>query len=71
MAALAGVVVNDVENHLDAGLVQPRDHRLELDHRVAKGIAGLGREEAQRVVTPVVAQAFRDQMAVIDRGVDG
>ena len=30
MVALGGVVVDDVEDHLDAGVVQPLDHGLEL-----------------------------------------
>ena len=45
-------------------------HRLELGDRVAASpIARLGREEADRVVAPVVAQAALDQAAVVDEGV--
>ena len=69
MVALGGVVVDDVDHHLDAGIVQAADHGLPLG-QVARGqIALLGREEADRVVAPVVGQAALDQMPVLDEGV--
>src|SRR3712207_9529442 len=60
VAALAGVVVDHVEDHLDARPVQPLDHRLELvdlARRAARRVARVGREEADRVVAPVVVEA--------------
>ena len=33
-------------------------------------VARLRREEAQRVVAPIVAQAALDQMAIVDEGMD-
>ena len=70
MVAFGGVVVDDVEDHFDAGGVQRLDHRLELAHLLA-ALAGAGvfvvrREEADRVVAPVVAQPALDQVAVVD-----
>ena len=56
MVAFAGVVVDDVEHDLDAGVVQPLDHGLEFGDRRRRQIARLGREEADRVVAPVVGQ---------------
>ena len=57
--ALARVVVDDVEDHLDIRLVQRLDHVaklvvLRLDRVVAE-IAMVGGEEVQRHVAPVVA----------------
>jgi hypothetical protein len=37
VVALGGVVVDDVEDHLDAGVVQRAHHPLELLHLVAPG----------------------------------
>ena len=56
VAALARVVVDDVEDDLDAGLVQERDHAAELvDDGLGAGCArlggrvgGFGGEEGQR-----------------------
>ena len=70
MVALGGVVVDDVEDHLDAGIVQRRDSRAEIVDRVAGRVARLRREEAERVVAPVIAQAAVEQMAVVEKGMD-
>jgi hypothetical protein len=51
------------------GRVQRLDHRLELADQAGGAVAVVGREEADRVVAPVVAQAALDQMAVVDEGV--
>ena len=67
-----GVVVDHVEDDLDAGRVQRLHHALELALRpgaAVGGVARLGREEAERVVAPVVAQALLDQAVVVDEGV--
>ena len=73
MVALGGVVVDDVEDHLDAGAVQRLHHLLELAHLAAELAAGavahVGREEADRVVAPVVAQPLVEQDLVVDEGV--
>ena len=70
MIALGGVVVDHVEDHLDAGAVQLRDRRAERVLDVVGGVAVLGREEAQRVVAPVVLQPVLEQMRLVDEGVD-
>ena len=74
VVALGGVVVHDVEDDLDAGLVQPAHHGLELgdlgaEPRAARVLVVRG-EEADGVVAPVVAQALVDQVAVVDELVD-
>ena len=71
LVAFAGVVVDDVEQHLDAGGVQVRDHRPELAHAVAADEAVVGGEEVDRAVAPVVAQPAADEMLLVDDRVDG
>jgi hypothetical protein len=55
------VVVDDVEEDLDAGPVQQLDHALELVEHALRVMDGRIRrvrgEEPQRVVAPVVRQA--------------
>ena len=69
VVALAGVVVDDVQDHLEAGGVQRLHHALELAHgalgRPVAGVAALGREVAEGAVAPVVAQAPVLQEAVV------
>ena len=38
LVALGGVVVDDVEDHLDAGGVQRAHHHLELAHRARSAV---------------------------------
>ena len=70
VVALGGVVVDHVEDHLDAGRVQVAHHRLELEHLLAALAAGGVRvvrgEEADRVVAPVVRQVTLGQVVVLD-----
>ena len=74
VVALGGVVVDHVEDHLDAGAVQRLDHPLELAHLVAAaaggGVLGVRREVADRAVAPVVRQPPVDQERLVDDVVD-
>ena len=70
MVALGGVVIDHVEHHLDAGVVQPRHGGAERVERVVLRIARLRREERQRVVAPVVRKLPLDQHPVVDQPVD-
>jgi hypothetical protein len=74
VVALGGVVVDDVEDHLEAGGVERLDHRLELAggpaRRSVRGVARLGREKVDRVVAPVVGQPLVEQVLVVEEGVD-
>ena len=58
MAALTSVVVDDIEENLDAGLVERRHHVLELahlgSHRADGAVGSMRRKETQGVVTPVI-----------------
>ena len=73
LVAFRGVVVDHVEDQLEPGIVQMRHHLLELgEGEVGIGrIAPGGREEADRVVAPVVLQPLVEQGAVVDEGVHG
>ena len=75
VVALGGVVVDDVEDDLDVGVVQVAHHRLELLHLRAgtaarRGVGVVGREEGDRVVAPVVREALLLQVVVVEELVD-
>ena len=66
LIAFRGVVVDHVQDDLDASGVQSLDHRLELIDRAGGGIARFGGEEADRVIAPVVPETLVNQVPVID-----
>ncbi len=67
VTAFGGVVVDDVEDHLDAGRVQRLDHRLEFAVGLERrGIVLVRREVADRVVAPVVPQTLLDQVPIVE-----
>ena len=74
VVALGGVVVDDVEDHLDAGAVQRLHHPLELAHLLAAAVARrvqrVRREVADRRVAPVVRQALVVQEPLVRDVVD-
>jgi hypothetical protein len=75
VVALGGVVVDDVEDHLDAREVQRLDHALELAHLLAadagRGVERVRREEADRRVAPVVRQPAVDEEGLVGDVVNG
>ena len=68
VVALRGVIVDHVQEDLDAGVVEALDHGFEFADRAAGEIALLGREKADRVVAPVVGQTLGEQTPVLDEG---
>ena len=63
--ALGAVVEDHVQHHLQTVAVQLVHHVTKLGAHVgvqAAGVGGLGHKEVQRVVAPVVAQAFVQQV---------
>ncbi len=70
VVALGGVVVDHVEDHLDAGGVHGLDHALELldllTGVVVGGVVRVRGEEAEGVVAPVVAQSLVQECGVLD-----
>ncbi len=75
VVAFRGVVVHDVEDHLDARLVHGAHHALELLRLLAelagRGVLVVRSEEPDRVVAPVVAQALLLQRRVLHELVHG
>ena len=75
LVAFGGVVVDDVEEHLDAGAMQRLDHRLELldlpAALAAAGVLVVRGEEPDGIVPPVVAEPLVEQMLGMDELVDG
>ena len=74
VVALGGVVVDHVEDHLDARPVQGLDHALELAHLLAadagRRVAGVRREVADRRVAPVVGEPAVGQERLVGDVVD-
>ncbi len=68
--AFGGMVVDDIEDDFDAGIMQSRHGRSKCIERSIRGVTGLGCEKAQRIVAPIVAKAALDQMPIVDEGVD-
>jgi hypothetical protein len=68
--AFGGVVVDDVENDLDAGRVQAPHCDAHLVDRAVGEIARLDRKEADGVVAPIVAQPLLQQKAVLHERLD-
>ena len=74
VVALGGVVVDDVEDDLDAGAVQRLHHALELADllaaRAASRVGRVRREVADRRVAPVVRQPALGEEVLVDDVVD-
>ena len=72
---LGRVVVDDVEDHLDARAVERLHHPLELAHLLAarpgRGVAGVRGEEPDRRVAPVVREPLLDEEVLVGDVVDG
>ncbi len=69
VAALGGVVVDDVENDLDSGAMQRLDHGLELVDLLSASSGcetGIRGEESQGVVPPVVRESPLCEMLLRD-----
>ena len=75
MVAFGGVVINHVEDYLDACLVEGTDHGLEFGDHLAWlfgiGVVMVRGEKAEGVIAPVVAQAQVAQPIVLQELVDG
>ncbi len=67
MVALGGVIVDDVKQHLEAGVMQPRDRGAKFSQCAVLRVARLRREIRDRVVSPVVRQLALDQLPIVDK----
>ena len=70
LIAFGGVIVDHVENNLDAGAVHHLNKRLEFAKVTGREEAWIGSEERQGVVAPVIRQPPFDQMTVVQEGVN-
>ncbi len=65
VAAFAGVVVDNVEDHLDPRLVEAADHCAELVGVAVREVARLQRKVVVRVVSPVVHEPVAHQCPIV------
>src|SRR5215471_10324470 len=70
-AALAGVVVDNVEENLDAGGVKPPHRLTHFAGGAVTQIAWLGRKEPKCVVAPVIAQSPFQKAAILKKSLHG
>src|SRR5690606_38285299 len=70
LAAFGGMVVDDIEDDLEAGSVIVVDDVAKVDPALGRKQPGVGREEADRVVAPEVAQPALEQMGAVGPGMD-
>src|SRR5205085_4200278 len=69
------MVVDHVQNDLDARAMEGLDHALEFPYMAASnrrgGIANIGSKKADRIVAPVVGEASILQMFIVDELLNG
>src|SRR6266567_7886564 len=70
MISFGGVVVNHIEDDLDSRRMQGFYHGFEIIDAVGRAVARFGSKEADRVVSPVIAQSALNQIAVVDKCVN-
>src|SRR5262249_46956849 len=73
LVAVRRWVVDDGDDHFEPGVVKARHNSLEFLQRLRRirGIARVGREEADAVVAPVVGELALEQETVVDERMDG
>ena len=52
--AFAAMIVDNVENDFDPGIVQPLDHSLEAGDRICRQKARIRRKIRDRIVAPII-----------------
>src|SRR5512132_1347660 len=70
LAALRRMIVDHIKDHLDAGAVQYLNQRLELTDMAARKVGRMRREEGERIVAPIVAEATLGQVSIVQEGLD-
>ena len=70
MIGLHRMVVDDIQNHLDAGRMQRRDGGAQTLRSTRARIARLRREIGERRIAPVVAQVLLGEEAIVGERVD-
>ena len=64
------VIVNNVEQNLDASGVEAMHRNAHLVRTTFREIAGMNREEPKRVIAPIIGKTFFHQKAVMHESVD-
>ncbi len=70
LVAFGGVVVDHIEDDLETGVVQVRNHFLEFGNLAARQVTRVRGEERDAVVAPIVGHALLQQMLVVDEGMN-
>ena len=70
VAALGGVVVDHVQQHLNARFVQIAHHLLKFRRVVAGHISGMGGEKIERVIPPIIYQSTFDEEVLVNKKMD-
>ena len=71
LIAFRRVVVNHVQNHLQAGGVQRLHHGLEFSDRTRRQVTRLERKKADGVISPIVSQAAFHQLTIVHKTMHG
>ena len=70
LVAFGRMVVDDVEDHLDPGVVELVHHLLEfVDERCAQ-IARIGGKKSDRIVPPIIPETLFQEVIVVNKRVD-
>ncbi len=71
--AFSRVVVDDIQNYLQAGIVEASHHLFKLAQAVlaAGSVTWIRREKTNRVISPIVGQILFEQLIVVDKGMYG
>src|SRR3546814_20314363 len=64
------MVVDHVQDYFYSGALQTADRHAQIVGLAVRKIGRLGREESQRVIAPVVAQAALHQKVILQEGVN-
>jgi hypothetical protein len=64
------MIVGDIEENLDAGIMQRSNCDLEAGDAVLAEIAQLGRKESKSRIPPIVPESFFTQEAVVAESMD-
>src|SRR5215472_12377857 len=64
------MIIDNVEENLDAGIVQRSDRCLEADNAFFAEIAWFGRKEGKGRIAPIVSQPLFHQQPLVAKGMD-
>jgi hypothetical protein len=73
LVAFGRVVVDNIHDDFKSGFVKASDHLLELAEAfpLVGSVTRFGSEESDAVVSPIIGEPFLQQLAVINKGMNG